>query len=486
MAGLKSLFKDTMIYGMSSIVGRFLNYLLVPLYTTKMTAASGGYGVVTEVYAYTALLLVLLTFGMETTFFRFINRDDLQPDRVYSTTLIAVGSVGVMFVALLLLFLSPIAEALDYGAHPDFLAMMGICVAIDAFQAIPYAYLRYRRQPIKFAALKLTFIVLNIGLNIAYFLLLPRCLDGFAYNVRDIFAMNLACTSLMTLFFFKELRACRWVFDKGLFREMWHYAWPILILGVAGILNQTADKMIFPRVVEGIEGKHQLGIYGACVKVAMIMAMITQAFRYAYEPFVFGSVKEKDNKAMYAKAMQYFLIFTLLAFLVVVGYLDLLKHLIGSDYHEGLTIVPIVMIAEILMGVYFNLSFWYKLIDRTIWGAWFSGIGCVVLIAVNVWGIPHYGYVACAWAGVAGYGTATLLSYFVGQRYYKVDYPLASIFGYVVITAVLYFAMQEVPTTWSLPLRLAANTGLLLLFVAHFFVYEVWKKNPFRLLFRRS
>lgn len=485
MAGLKSLLKDTAVYGMSSIVGRFLNYLLVPLYTTQMAAASGGYGVVTEVYAYTALLLVLLTFGMETTFFRFINKGEDDPQKVYSTILMGVGGVALTFVALLVLFLPFLARGLNYEAHPEYLLMMGVCVALDAFQAIPYAYLRYQKRPFKFAAFKLTFIVLNIGMNLVYFLVLPHFLEDFHYQVRDIFAMNLICTAATTLLFYYELKACIWVFDPALFRRLWHYAWPILLLGIAGILNQTADKMIFPRIVTGAEGQHQLGIYGACVKVAMIMAMITQAFRYAYEPFVFGNAKNEKSTEQYATAMKYFIIFTLFAFLTVIAYMDILKHLIGSDYHEGLRVTPIVMIAEILMGVYFNLSFWYKLIDKTIWGAWFSGAGCLVLIAVNVWGIPHYGYMACAWAGVAGYGTATVLSYVVGQRYQKVDYPLRSIFSYIGIAVVLYLLLKYVPVEWSLPLRLAVNTGFLLLFVLHFMVYEVWKKNPFHLLFSR-
>ena len=205
----------------------------------------------------------------------------------------------------------------------------------------------------------------------------------------------------------------------------------------------------------------------------MIMAMITQAFRYAYEPFVFGKAKEKDNRSTYAAAMKYFLIFTLLAFLMVVGYIDVLRHIIAPDYWEGLRVVPIVMAAEILMGVYFNLSFWYKLIDRTIWGAWFSGIGCAVLIAVNVIFVPQYGYIACAWAGFAGYGTAMLLSYFVGQRYYPISYPLRSIGAYVAIT-VLFFAVMQLGETYiaSMPLRLLLNTGCIVLFVAHTVHYD--------------
>ncbi len=467
MAELKSLAKDTAIYGLSSIVGRFLNYLLVPLYTAKLAAASGGYGVITEVYSYTALLLVLLTFGMETTFFRFINKEGENPQRVYSTTLITVGSVGLLFLACVFIFLQPISAALDYAAHPEYIGMMATVVALDAFQSIPFAYLRYQRRPLKFAALKLLFIVLNIALNVLYFVIL-ECGDVFY-----AFAINLACTAFITLFFYPELTGFRWRLDRSLLRQMLSYAWPILILGIAGILNQTADKMIFPRVVEGAEGKVQLGIYGACVKIAMIMAMITQAFRYAYEPFVFARQKEADSRETYAKAMKFFIIFTLLAFLMVVGYMDILQYLIGADYRSGLRVVPIVMAAEIMMGVYFNLSFWYKLKDKTIWGAWFSGAGCVVMVTVNILFIPTYGYMACAWAGVAGYGTAMLLSHFVGQKYYPIAYPLKSIAAYVAITALFFAAMTLTPREWPLWLRLGINTGCILLFVAHVLYHDL-------------
>lgn len=484
MANLKTLFKDTALYGMSSIVGRFLNYLLVPLYTAKIAASSGGYGVITNVYAYTALLLVILTFGMETTFFRFVNKEGANPMRTYSTVLIMVGSVALLFVALVLAFINPVSSFMGYSAHEEYVAVMAACVAIDAFQCIPFAYLRYKHRPWKFVALKMLFIVLNITLNIVYFVVLPAMYSnssthGFAASVYDpnvgvgyVFRLNLFCTAIITFFFWKELTGFCWVFDKILFRKMLSYSWPILLLGITGILNQTADKILFPIVSPGAEGHVQLGIYGAAAKIAMIMAMITQAFRYAYEPFVFGSAKEKGSRDTYAKAMKYFIIFTLLAYLVVVGYLDVLKYIIGRDYWEGLKVVPVVMAAEIMMGVYFNLSFWYKLIDKTIYGAWFSGVGCVVLVLINVLLIPKYGYMACAWAGVAGYGTAMLLSYFVGQKKYPINYPLKSITVYICIAALFTAIMLYTPQSLPKALRLGINTLLIILFVAHIIHYD--------------
>ena len=429
MASLKSLAKETAIYGMSSILGRFLNYLLVPLYTAKLSAASGGYGVITNVYAYVALLLVILTYGMETTFFRFSNKEGEDPQRVYSTILAMVGTTSLLFVALVLTFISPISSFMGYGDHPSYIWVMALTVAIDAFQCIP-----------------------TVG-------------AGYAFYI------NLACTGSITFCFWKELTGFRPVFDRQLMKRMLSYSWPILVLGIAGILNQTADKILFPYIYRGNDAHTQLGIYGAASKIAMIMAMITQAFRYAYEPFVFGKAKDKDNRDTYAKAMKYFIVFTLLAFLLVVGYMDILRHIIGRDYWSGLRVVPIVMAAEIMMGVYFNLSFWYKLIDKTIWGAWFSGIGCAVLITVNLIFVPRYGYMACAWAGFAGYGTAMVISYLVGQKHYPIAYPLKDIVVYTLLAAAIFAAMTWANANMGMG-ALAANTVLVVLFAAYIVKHE--------------
>ncbi|MCM1108456.1 MAG: lipopolysaccharide biosynthesis protein [Clostridium sp.] len=478
MAELKSVAKDTAIYGLSSIVGRFLNYLLVPLYTARLAAASGGYGVITNIYAYVALTLVVLTFGMETTFFRFANKEGEHPQTVYSTTLIMVGGVAALFALCILTFLPSVSSAMGYADHPEYVGMMAVCVAIDAFQSIPFAWLRFSHRPIKFASLKLLFIALNITLNLLYFVVLPNLYEqypdavGMIYNpqvgVGYAFGLNLACTAFITLFFRRELTGFRYTVDTVLIKRMLSYSWPILVLGIASILNQTADKMIFP-LVYGDEqaGKVELGIYGACVKVAMIMAMITQAFRYAYEPFVFGKSKDRNSHDTYAAAMKYFIIFTLLAFLCVMGYIDVLKLIIAPDYRAGLRVVPIVMAAEIMMGIYFNLSFWYKLIDKTIWGAWFSLAGCIVLVAVNLIFIPHYSYTACAWGGFAGYATAMVLSYIVGQRKNPINYPMKDIATYTLLAALLYAVMTLLPHSWHPVSRIGVNTVLILVFLGY-------------------
>lgn len=489
MAELKSVVKDTAIYGLSSIIGRFLNYLLVPLYTAVLPAGSGGYGVVTNIYAYVGLILVILTFGMETTFFRFANKEGEKPLVVYSTTLIIVGTISLFFLCMVLGFLPQISQAMGYATHPEYIGIMGACVALDAFLAIPFAWLRYQKRPIKFAALNLLFIFLNIVTNLLYFLVLPKLyplypdIIGLSYNpgvgVGYIFGLNLVCKAAIVAFFIPELTGFKYILDVALMKRMLRYSWPILVLGIAGILNQTADKIIFPLVYGDIqEGQVQLGIYGACVKIAMIMAMITQAFRYAYEPFVFGKSKDQDSKTTYAKGMKFFIIFTLLAFLCVMAWLDALKYIIAPGYWDGLRVVPIVMAAEIMMGIYFNLSFWYKLIDKTIWGAWFSLAGCAVLLVINFVFIPRYGYMACAWGGFAGYGTSMILSYLVGQKKNPINYPMRSIMTYIALALLLTLVMVYIPENWNIWARLGAKTILVILFAA----YIVKKDFPLKSL----
>ncbi len=467
MANMKSLAKDTAIYGLSSIVGRFLNYLLVPLYTAKMSAESGDFGIITNMYALTALILVLLTFGMETTFFRFANKEGENPQRVFSTALIGVSTISLLFVAMVLLFITPVSNFLGYGDHPSYVSAMAMTVAIDAVRAIPFVSLRQQKKAVKFAALQLLNIAVNISLNLIYYLLLDGHDPGYAFYI------NLVSSTVITLCLYKEFMGIRHGFDRQLMRRMLSYSWPIVILGIAGILNQVADKILFPFIYKGADMKMQLGIYGATVKIAMIMAMITMAFRYAYEPFVFGKTRDKDSDYVQATAMKYFVIFTLLAFLCVVGYIDLIKHLIAPDYWVGLRVVPIVMAAEIMMGIYFNLSFWYKLEDKTYWGAIFSGIGCTVLIVANILFVPRFGYIACAWAGFAGYFTAMLLSYIVGAFYHPINYPRRSMSVYILMTILFYAAMHYGRLLLPLWASFALNTLMILLFVAHLLYYDL-------------
>ncbi|MDY6408923.1 MAG: lipopolysaccharide biosynthesis protein [Prevotella sp.] len=476
MASIRSLAKDTAIYGLSSIVARFINYLLVPIQTAKFSAAGGEYGIITNVYAYVALLIIILTYGMETTFFRFMSKEGENPQRIFSTTLRMLATTSLIFAAMVLIFKVPIASAMGYGDHPEYVWVVFVTVAIDAFIAIPMAYLRFVHKPLKFAGIQIFNILLTITLNLLYLVVFPYFRwnvfgiydDQFTLDVAWVFYINIICTLAKTLLLHKEIRAgIGHGFDWQACRRMLLYALPLFIMGIAGQLNQTASQMLFPYFFDGTrdEAVHQLGIYGACIKIAMIMVMITQAFRYAYEPFVFGKSKEQDNREIYAKAMKYYLIFTLLAFLVVMGYIDILRHLVGRSYWEGLRVVPIVMAAEIMFGVFFNLSFWYKLTDRTIWGAYFSGIGAVILIAMIVLLIPRYSYMACAWAGFAAYGVSMVLSYVIGQRYYPVNYPLGNMAFYTVVTLVLFGMISYSNKHFAPIYALTANTAIIGIYV---------------------
>ena len=399
---------------------------------------------------------------------------------VYGGAMSYSGSYGggyLIFVLLCLLFLQPISNLLDYGDHPEFIAMMAVVVALDSFQCIPFAYLRYKKRPVKFAAIKLLSIIGGIGLNLFFLLVCPwlnvHCPATISwfydpdYLVGYIFISNLIISVVQMFFFIPELTGFAYKLDRVLLKRMVVYSFPVLILGLVGILNQTVDKMIYPFLFEDRqEGLVQLGIYAATSKIAMVMAMFTQAFRYAYEPFVFGKDREGDNRKMYAAAMKYFLIFSLLAFLAVMFYLDLLRYLVAKGYWEGLGVVAIVMLAEICKGIYFNLSFWYKLTDKTYWGAYFSVIGCVIIVVLNILFVPVYGYLASAWASVAGYAVILLLSYWIGQKEYPIRYDLKSLGLYVLLAAVLYVIGEQVPIP-NLVLRLAFRTVLLLLFIAY-------------------
>ena len=476
---LKSLAKDTAIYGLSSIVGRFLNYLLVPLHTYKIAAESGGYGIVSNLYAYTALFLALLTFGMETTLFRFANKPGADDKLVYSNALRMVGCVAAAFVALVLVFLHPLAGGMGYEQHPEYIGIFALITAQDAFQAIMFSRLRQQHRPLRFMALKFCFIIPSILLNLFIFLVMdkiPALHDIFVhfnYGVGLIFVANLICTTLVSLLFIPEIKGIAYGFDKKLAKEMLRYSWPLLLLSLVGVLNQVADKILVPYLLPGEEGMVQLGIYGACVKIAMIMSLLTQAFRYAYEPIVFADNKDRNSPATLADGTKYFIIFTLLAFLAVVVYMPILQHFVGEGYREGLGVIPIVMMAEIFMGVYFNLSFWYKLTDQNWWGAIMSAIGVAVMVAINVIFVPKIGYWACAWGGFAGYGTSMLLSWFIGQKKYPIPYDLKAIGLYFVAAALLYTAYVLLGRTGLGPIPcMAVGTVLLLAYCA-----LIWRRD---------
>ena len=473
---MRGLAKDTAIYGLSSIIGKFLNWLLVPLYTYVLKQQA-DYGIVTNLYAWTALLLVILTYGMETGFFRFANRDDKSASQVYTTILTCVGFTSTLFAVLCCIFSQSIANLLGYAEHREFISLLAIVVSMDAFASIPFAYLRYKQRPIRFAALKLLFVVLNIILNLFFLVLCPKIQDWSIisawynpdYGVGYVFVANIIATAIQTLCLLPAIIAEKFSFSFSLLKEILHYSLPLLVLGVAGIMNQTLDRIMFPFLYTGDDAQTQLGIYGACFKVAMVMMMFTQAFRYAYEPFVFSKHKDKQSVEAYADAMKYYIIFSYLILLGMIFYLDILKFIVAESYWSGLRIVPVVLWTYIFQGVYFNLSFWYKLTDRTQWGAWFSLIGVAITFTLQIIFVPKIGYMASAASSTVCYFVIMLLSYFVGRRYLVIPYDLKSIGGYTVLTLLLlgiYYAVRQLVPQHSMSISMAVGTVLLIIYLA--------------------
>ena len=476
---MKILAKETAIYGLSSIIGKFLNWLLVPLYTYVL-AQQSDYGIVTNLYAWTALLLVILTYGMETGFFRFANKEGAHPNTVYVTAMVSLFTTSLLFAVLCCVFSHPIADALGYPDHSEFIALLSIVVAMDAFACIPFAYLRYKRRPLQFAALKLLFVFLNILLNLFFLVLCPKIQDAAwvapwynpDYGVGYVFVANILATGIQTLcllpYILEPLRGrVEPLFSFPLLKAMLRYSLPLLVLGVCGIMNQTLDRILFPFLYTAADAQAQLGIYGACFKVAMVMMMFTQAFRYAYEPFVFAKHKDKQSVEAYADAMKYYILFSYLILLGMVFYLDLLKYIIAPTYWEGLKIVPVVLWAYIFQGVYFNLSFWYKLTDKTQYGAYFSLVGVVITFVLQVIFVPRIGYMASAASSAVCYFAIMLLSYFVGRKYLTIPYDFRKIGAYTLITLLLLglFALVAhfLPTCpWA---KMAVGTVLLLIYI---------------------
>lgn len=471
---MKKLAKETAIYGVSSILGKFLNWLLVPLYTYVLES-SADYGIVTNLYSWTALLLVILTYGMETGFFRFANKNKENAGEVYSTTLISVGTTSFIFASFCVLFSQQIANALGYNEYPEYITMLGIVVAIDAFASIPFAYLRFINRPVKFAAIKFLYIALNIVFNL-FFLVgcpwlmehAPSTIDWFYnphYGVGYVFVSNILSTLIQTLALIPYIFAVKLKFNHQLLRKILQYSLPLLVLGVAGIMNQTLDKILYPFLKPGVEGAAELGIYGATSKIAMVMLMFTQAFRYAYEPFIFAQHKDKNSLSAYADAMKFFIIFSLLIFLGMTLYMDIFKYIIQRDYWTGLNVVPIVLMSFIFQGIFFNLSLWYKLTDKTMYGAWFSILGTIIIVIGNVLLVPRFGYTGSAWAAFACYFVIMLVSYYFGQKYMPIKYDLKTIGLYTLVTIILYVISLFIDTPYPI-VNIALKTVLMIAFLA--------------------
>lgn len=469
--GMKSLAKETFFYGMGSVLPKLLSWLL-SLYWAFALPAQSDIGVLTNFYAWIALLQVILTYGMETGFFRYASKEK-DPVKVFSTTFISIGSTTLLFFLAALLLLKPLAFMLG-GAEmkPHYLLIMVVILCFDVIGAIPFANLRFKKRPIRFAGIKIANVILTILFNLFFFLLCPWLQvvlpDAFSWydisnGVDYVLISNLAASVIQFLMISPELKI-KFTFDRTLLREMLRYSFPILILGVAGILNQTVDKIIFPVLYpDKTLAYTELGIYGQNFKIAVIMVMFTQAFRYAFEPFIFARNRgASDDRKSFSDATKFFIIFGLLIFLVTVGYIDIIKKMIPENYHVGLKVVPIVLLGELFFGVYFNLSLWYKLTDKTRWGAYMSIFGFVITIAINILFIPRYSYMACAWASFIANLSMMLLSYYLGQKNYPIPYNLKSAGFFFLLSMILFTGVMlvyfNVHAFW---LKLLINTLLI-------------------------
>lgn len=447
MARIKSLFKDTAVYGTSSIIGKFLNWCLVPLYTRVF--ADGEYGIVTYIYSFVALGMVILTYGLETGYFRFSK--DENGKYTYSTSIISLICTSVLFLAVLLPLSSVISGWEGFGGHPSYIIIMGLCMAIDTVIAIPFCSLRNHNRPVRFAVLKFINIGLNIGLNLFFLLACPWLMEvapstvdwwySPTYGIGYIFVANLIASAATLLMLTPELRGFEWRFDRALWRRIIAYCIPLMLMGIAGIMNQTIDKILFPMLYKGPDAMAQLGIYGANYKIGIVMMMFCQAFRFAFDPFIFSKDKgadEQERRRSIAASLKYFVIAELVVFMGVMFYLDIVRLFIAKSYYSGLRVVPIIMLAEMFFGIYYILSAWCKLTDRTIWATYFSVAGLAVTLLLNMALVPQYGYVGCAWAAFFCYGLMMVACYIIGQSKMPIPYPMKRISVYMAVAAALY------------------------------------------------
>ena len=435
MNPLKKLASQTAIYGLSSVVGRLLNYLLVPLYTRYFLPPE--YGVVTELYAYVAFLVVMLTYGMETAFFRFSKKEETT--KVYSTTLISLLISSVVFVGLIFLNSSAISQWLGYANHPEYIQFFALIIGMDAVASISFAKLREQDKAMRFAFIRIVNIMINIGLNL-YFIVYQE------YGIAYIFIANLVASVITLLMLFPQMISSSWVFDKKLWKKMMIYALPLLIAGLAGMTNETIDRILLKHLLPNTDmAASELGLYGAFYKLSIIMILFIQTFRFAAEPFFFAQEKDGGSRKIYADVMKYFTIIMAIIFLGVTIFYDVIKGFLGSEYHDerGFLVVSILLLANLFLGIYYNLSIWYKLTEKTKYGAYLSIFGAIITLSLNFTLIPVLGFVGCAWATLICYFSMTVASYYLGKRHFSVPYQVKRIalylFGMLCIYFYIYF-----------------------------------------------
>ena len=444
---VKKLFGQTAVYGMSSILGRLLNYLLVPLYTAVFVDPA-DYGVVSELYAWVAFLIVLLTFGMETAFFRFIQKEG-QREKTFATALVSLLFVNAVFFIILAIFHQDIARLLLFEHHGEYILLLGGIVAIDAISSLPLAKLRAEERAVRFSIIQFSSIGINIALNLVLML-------GFVdpeHPEKGIFYIllaNLMASLIKPILMYKsfQLKAS---FDRALMHKMLRYSIPLAIAGFAGIINEMLDRILLKQLLfdptspESLNlAEAQVGIYSASYKLAMLVTIFLQAYRYAAEPFFFNQMKNEHRTQVYVKVMNAFIGLVCCVFLLVSLNIDVFKHFIQNEsYWVGLKVVPILLLANVFLGIYYNQSIWYKLSGKTGYGALIAICGALLTITLNMIYIPRYGYIACAWATLIVYFIQMVLSYILGQRHYPIPYNLKKFFLYLGITLGIYFFACE-------------------------------------------
>lgn len=449
---LKSLVKQTAVYGLSSIVGRLLNYLLVPLYT-HLIFDTHEYGVVILMYSYVAFLLVLLTYGMETAFFRFYQNRPESKNQVLGTALYPLFFTSSLFVIAAITFRVPVSEALGFSGNANFITLMALIVGLDVMTAIPFALLRAENKALKFATLKFINIGVNIGLNLFFFLLCPwllqhgpeslRSLIDVIYNpdigVGYVFIANLVASSITFLLMLPAVLARKSSFSVLLIKSMLIYALPLMVAGLAGIANDSMGKIMLSQMLPAADAMSQLGIYGASYKIAILVTLFIQAYRLAADPFFFSNASNPDAPELYGRVMKYFIVVCAFIFIFVTQFIDIIQHFVGAAYRDGLGVVPVLLLANILLGVYFNLSVWYKVAGKTHYGIYISLAGVLAAFALNLILIPQIGYYGAAWATAAGYGVMALLAYLTGTKNFPIPYDLLRMGAFAGLAAGIFF-----------------------------------------------
>lgn len=486
MNPLKKLAGQTAIYGLSTILPRFLNYLLTPL-LTYIFERPVDFGVNTEIYAYISFINIIFTYGMETAFFNFTSKTE-DKNSVYSTALISILASTASLSLILLLFSGQLANLTNYGDHRNFIIWSIMIVATDAIMAIPFARLRLNNNAKKFAIIKMANVFLNVFLNVFYFVI---CKNAYEANLSTgeesffsnfynpqigigySFLANLIANLVCLLFLAKEFTGFEYKFDKDLWKKMLLYALPLLIVGLAGMINETFDRIILKYLLPENIGLHEIGVYGACYKISILMTIFIQAFRYAAEPFFFNNENNTDSKKMNALVMKYFVIGCALIFLGTMMNLSWIQSFVSKPYRIGIHVVPILLMANLFLGIYYNLSIWYKLTGQTKFGALITIVGAAITLFINFIFIPKYSYTASAWATFFSYGIMMIISYFLGKKFYPVKYNLKSIFFFLSIALLFYFISLSYKGSVSSTIELIINNIFVLLYCFIFYKFEL-------------